>query len=819
MTQRTCPACARDIPNDSSYCEHCGGVIADKTNKQRPLILIAVGILVIVIVAAILIVTKGSPDLDEQAFPSHVLAEATFDNGVVVQVETLELNDGQLLVSNDIELRFVADAPGLEGLNDHAFNLLDGAVEISPSGSLEAPVTISFSWPDDLADEMPDGTPQLFVYDQASNRWEPELVLDVDLDNRELTAELGHFSEYVVLIPDLVVTQLVPSVSQWTEEAVSFAFDWALNVGRAALNDCDITLCELGGGDCVDCYIRSDNQLSCPSFELVGWYELTITLGWPAPIVVWRQAAFLEDYGPSVFSLLGFGYELSMIAEDYAPIVRLAENEQYVPLAVADLFADNTTIGVKLPWRIGVETITGSEAISGFLSTHGHHQALINGQHSSSLRCHPTRRPSNQTDEECLADMRNYGLVRLQAGNLSATDGLQSNQAWKEHLQSLPTNPTLYWDFQADYENLIITYWMLYPFDLKSDDLRGGLHTLDRESISVVFEWVDFEWGVEAAPIEVIYAAHIAGQNLYFVDSDDRVVEGWDEGALRLRWSEAIREGNHPVAYIADGSHGVYPWQGDYMVDVRPLFFPLQEDGAQLNFRQETWNPTVGVEPADANGLTLHPPYIPINLDLGDVAMPYELRPFPQTIDPDSPDRALLFAGYWVDSLGTSTNARYPPFIPRSQDTLHWWRSLTAPGSEDEQREEEETTVEGEPPVSNTHNCLGGELSPMAATIPPEFLFCSQVTDVEDNEFDDGIPWGRYVCDGYMNLDDIRAVAECRGWREFCSDPNQNLISVTGEGRTYTVTIIDPCYLIADHECLATLLEVSCDHPPCSMEN
>lgn len=85
---------------------------------------------------------------------------------------------------------------------------------------------------------------------------------------------------------------------------------------------------------------------------------------------------------------------------------------------------------------------------------------------------------------------------------------------------------------------VIIQYWMAYFFDD-----WANVHEMDWEMVSVALRRTE----IEEYPVACIYRAHVGGFRAPWRD-----VEKADENKRR------VKKGQHPIAYIANGSHASY---------------------------------------------------------------------------------------------------------------------------------------------------------------------------------------------------------------------------------------------------------------------
>ncbi|MDP8923819.1 MAG: hypothetical protein M3O34_13180, partial [Chloroflexota bacterium] len=98
---------------------------------------------------------------------------------------------------------------------------------------------------------------------------------------------------------------------------------------------------------------------------------------------------------------------------------------------------------------------------------------------------------------------------------------------------------------------LVLQYWFFYPFNnWRSGFFGANDHEADWEMVTVYLE----EHAGEVRPAWVAYASHD------FHGDDLR--RAWDD------WAELDRIGEHPVVYVAAGSHAGYFRRGEYVTEI-----------------------------------------------------------------------------------------------------------------------------------------------------------------------------------------------------------------------------------------------------------
>jgi hypothetical protein len=254
-------------------------------------------------------------------------------------------------------------------------------------------------------------------------------------------------------------------------------------------------------------------------------------------------------------------------------------------------------------------------------------------------------------------------------------------------LRTNPDHPVVYYTFQERPTYDFIHYHFFYAFDLKSGSPSSpgyGSHIFDRESLVVILDKSTH------TPLYTVYGGHLENTSFAYCDYDydlldytvnwrDGVFDQrvfWSKGRLRRPWAssntvqhadlpsvqmdnDTIRAGNHPLVFIAEGSHAVYPYPGKYVTSVVEGFPGLIEYAGM---------PSSGT--AYALNQIMMPPSAPAS-----TMQNYELRNLNTgRITSYSQNRYLAFSGWMVDVLG-DTNARFPPYTAREQDPVAYCSS------------------------------------------------------------------------------------------------------------------------------------------------
>jgi hypothetical protein len=190
----------------------------------------------------------------------------------------------------------------------------------------------------------------------------------------------------------------------------------------------------------------------------------------------------------------------SALAERYAPVVRLVEQEEecgpgepWEPTDV-DLLFDEPTVALRGPWN-PADLVKIGPAAEDLVNRYEYHLDF----------------PGNALDPRC--DYERWAR-RLTEGETPAVYA---------HVATDPAHPG----------QLALQYWLFYPFN-KFNNLHEG----DWEMIQLVFAADDVQEALGEEPESVGYSSH--------------------EGAERADWGDEkleLVDGTHPVVYPAAGSH------------------------------------------------------------------------------------------------------------------------------------------------------------------------------------------------------------------------------------------------------------------------
>ncbi len=365
-------------------------------------------------------------------------------------------------------------------------------------------------------------------------------------------------------------------------------------------------------------------------------------------VVRWRQDVIVETHALSD-ALRG------QLANRYAPIVVWNYNEHYRPASLEYLFnkeevdpalsgdvfklTDERTRYLRKEDKFRTAYFNFGD-VDRVLPYYGHRNAMIDFTTSHALNC-------------------------------------------RVRLRQKPGQPVVYYTFQERDQYDFIHYHFLYAYDLKSGSPSSpgyGSHVFDRESLVVVLH------KTAHTPLYTIYGGHMSDSKFHYLGGNilDWKVN-WENGRVKRDWAsdspvyskitsgiamdnDTIRAGTHPLAFIAEGSHAVYPYPGRYKSFI--------EEHAGCPWPDSPFtNPMIHASGWDMDQILL-PPGAPAG-----AVNRYDLRDLGVgRITSSSWNRILAFSGWMIDVLG-ETNARFPPYTARETkpeayfsgaDTVAW---------------------------------------------------------------------------------------------------------------------------------------------------
>lgn len=237
---------------------------------------------------------------------------------------------------------------------------------------------------------------------------------------------------------------------------------------------------------------------------------------------------------------------------------------------------------------------------------------------------------------------------------------------------------TVYYSFMENKQlnQAYLNYHFLFPFDPKTGTAQKPAlpaHTFDRESMTIILDLDTLE------PNRIIYGAHLPNQLMGLLgdimpstwirgiqnwiknepEEEPSKLQTWLGGRVSLEWSKVLKiKNNHPIIVMAQGSHGIYPTKGDYVVamDFGKEVDTLTEgaNGEQIlypNSLEFSSNSKATTAYLDYKKKTS---YKIKNLEL-------------DRITSKSWNNILSFSGDTVDVLGPM-NAKFPPYTGREYD-------------------------------------------------------------------------------------------------------------------------------------------------------
>ncbi len=159
-------------------------------------------------------------------------------------------------------------------------------------------------------------------------------------------------------------------------------------------------------------------------------------------------------------------------------------------------------------------------------------------------------------------------IVDLMRFNGELTNRIAIKKASVEGMLGASAGFPIYWTYELTQSELYVTYTLFFASDKKESGI--GNHSLDRESVTVVFS----RDGNDYLPSRVVYGAHIQNQTIRFLGCSDSTCQSkgvkelarWVGDGASVPWQNAPKVMNSPVAYVAKGTHALYPAFGFYEV-------------------------------------------------------------------------------------------------------------------------------------------------------------------------------------------------------------------------------------------------------------
>lgn len=347
-----------------------------------------------------------------------------------------------------------------------------------------------------------------------------------------------------------------------------------------------------------------------------GVYYFTIFEDEDKP--VWKQKVFSISSRDRVLS----ESEKETLAQQYAPILSLHENERYFPVSL-EYLTNKVDVDSSLdnePFRLVNKKIKDS---------------LFSLFSSPKLDIEFKFKDINRV-------LPYYGHSEsVLKSNLSSSSDTALKKRYGEN------HRTVYYSVfeNIKYKEIYINYHFFYTYDPKNGTPNKDVapaHIFDRESMTVVLR------STTKQPLMVFFGAHLASQTMGQLDSNGNVLQRWDTGRVFVNWPKVNKINERVVPAIALGSHGVYPKQGDYAVLLNNIKLLLEPAGGSKYLYPEfekNYRKTL-------NSFS----YKLKNLKLESV-----------TSDCRNSQNILAFSGSTVDVLGP-VNASFPPYTDREED-------------------------------------------------------------------------------------------------------------------------------------------------------
>ena len=335
--------------------------------------------------------------------------------------------------------------------------------------------------------------------------------------------------------------------------------------------------------------------------------------------IVWEQWVYVPYPKPFKDKDLDLAAKKNrLLAEKYLPITVYADNEAYFPQDINDILnISNKPIFISMPSTNGDEAVNMGEDLIRFLSEKGNAQFIL----------HPNPTFDDRFSLECDASTE---LCRSKKHPLRNSTG---------QLRPL----TVYYTLAEIDQKVYLSYHYIYAFDMKTGSKNKpnlGAHIFDRENLTLVLIKEDDQW----IPESITYGAHLPSIE-GLEDAADILFTGCSKhiltdcrlrgdialaqikiGKTQLNWQDVPTLGNHPIVYVAQGSHALYPAYGHYVI---PILFIDELAGN------------------NSDKYTFYP-------------QDYQLK----ELDTNQPStRSFLYSGFWVADILGVNNSRFPPFI------------------------------------------------------------------------------------------------------------------------------------------------------------
>jgi hypothetical protein len=231
-----------------------------------------------------------------------------------------------------------------------------------------------------------------------------------------------------------------------------------------------------------------------------------------------------QDRPEDLFSKPGFGSDLPL---RYTPILVFTGDEKWRPVGVDDFIVTGA----------GYDRRTGEEI------------PLLGGYDPSRYRLEgcSARKPCYEIRNPCYPK-RSRGASCQNQG--PSADRLRFD-LYRRVLSRVEYPRKFAGPLPFDDLEYVLQYWMFYPYDrwLSPEGLIVQEHAGDWEAISVGLS--------RDRPLFVAYSSHCGGVWRHWRDAHAVALS---LNSFAIDWSRA---GTHPVAWVAEGSHAMYPTDGD----------------------------------------------------------------------------------------------------------------------------------------------------------------------------------------------------------------------------------------------------------------
>ena len=362
-----------------------------------------------------------------------VLLDETLAPGVSVRVE-VPIPEEQDLPSpyTDISVELVEFPDGTKPSPEEGTSALPGVLEFGPDGAVfPLPLQVTVTWPE--SGSLDDEFVAAYVLDESEGRWEGLRILDRGPETRSVILEMSHFTSVMLALPTTRFDQVTLDDAAVINASVGVT---ATHWGTPFDLSCELRNVSGGqDGSCVD--VSPGGATSTVRLHATerGFYELMLS----GPLMQdWKQTIRF-DTAERRAQLAADGW--AELARRFAPILMLSNRairddgttqDGYKPTAIEDLIGSETEIQINVAGIGHRREFVGNEAYHA-LARFGHVNSVVNGQGSLDLKA--------RTFERVVEENSN-------------------------------ARPTLYWTAAQNGQVGIVTYWMLYPYDMKARDLK-----------------------------------------------------------------------------------------------------------------------------------------------------------------------------------------------------------------------------------------------------------------------------------------------------------------------------------------------------------